>query len=164
MSLGNQTTIAELKSHFARQGRLEWIGYRTARRQPLTSVHTIELITDRGLAGDHYSKKGGKRQVTLIQQEHFAVIESLSDCKPVTPEMLRRNLVISGIPLIALKDRLFRIGDALLEGTGFCHPCSRMEETLGYGGYNAMRGSGGLNARVIQGSKISISDVLSVES
>ena len=79
------------------------------------------------------------------------------------PEQLRRNLLISGIPLLALKDRRFWVGGVLLEGTGECHPCSRMEETLGAGGYNAVRGHGGITARVITGGPIRTGDAVRVE-
>ena len=67
------------------------------------------------------------------------------------PDLVRRNLVVEGINLLALKGRLVRIGEAVLEVTGECHPCSRMEQALGVGGYNAMRGQGGLTARVMVG-------------
>ena len=55
---------------------------------------------------------------------------------------MRRNLVVSGINLLALKDRRFRVGTALLEGSGECAPCSRMEVVLGPSGYNAVHGHG----------------------
>ena len=76
----------------------------------------------------------------------------------VAPEDVRRNVVVRGINLLALKGRRFRIGTALLEASGECHPCSRMEEILGAGGYNAMRGLGGITARVIEGAPIRIGD------
>ena len=103
-------------------------------------VDEAMLDTHVGLEGDHYSRDSGKRQVTLIQVESLAAIASHLGLETLAPEVLRRNLVTRGINLLALKDRKFRIGDAVLEMTGECHPCSRLEETLGVGGYNATRG------------------------
>ena len=76
----------------------------------------------------------------------------------VHPGELRRNLVISGINLLAFSERQFQIGEVILEMTGKCHPCSRMEENLGAGGYNAMRGHGGITTKVIKGGKIKTGD------
>ena len=108
---------------------------------------------------------GGKRQVTLIQAEHLPVIAALAGLPEVTPATLRRNIVVSGLPLLALKDRRFRLGSeaggwVLLEGTGECHPCSRMEEALGAGGYNAVRGHGGITARVLEGGMVAVGMIL----
>ena len=88
---------------------------------------------------------------------HIDAMSSILDAV-IDPGLLRRNVVVSGINLLALKDRTFRIGDAVLEMTGHCHPCSRMETNLGPGGYNAMRGHGGITARVIEPGTISTGD------
>jgi MOSC domain-containing protein YiiM len=68
--------------------------------------------------------------------------------------------VVSGINVLALKQARFRLGEALLEGTGPCEPCSRMEFALGPGGYNAMRGHGGITARVLASGWIGLGDAL----
>ncbi len=102
----------------------------------------------------------GKRQVTLIQAEHLPVIAALAALESVTPEEMRRNIVVRGLPLLALKDARFQIGEVILEGTGECHPCSRMEETFGPGGYNAVRGHGGITARVVRGGVIRVGDAV----
>lgn len=119
-------------------------------------------VRDRGLEGDHYTG-GGRRQVTLIQAEHLSVIAALANRPDLDPSLLRRNLVVSGINLLALKDRCFRIGGVLLLGTGVCAPCSRMEAALGPGGFNAMRGHGGITATVIAGGAIAIGEAVAVE-
>jgi len=153
-------TIHDLMLCFPVAGELVWIGLRPSRQAAMRSVGEVFAEADRGLAGDRYHG-GGKRQVTLLQSEHLAVLSSLLK-QEVTPELLRRNLVIRGVNLLALKNRIFRIGEAVLQGTGPCHPCSRMEQILGAGGYNAMRGHGGLTARIIQSGMMRIGDPLTV--
>jgi MOSC domain-containing protein YiiM len=110
------------------------------------------------LAGDH--GRGGRRGVTLIQFEHLPVIGALAGRGLVDPSLLRRNVCVSGINLLALRDARFRLGNLVLEGTGACAPCSRMDEdaVLGRGGYGAMRGHGGITARVVADGEFSIGD------
>lgn len=109
--------------------------------------------------GDHYkTSTNGPRQVTLIQAEHLQAIASYQGLPSLDPVLLRRNIVVQGINLLALKGKRFHFGQALLEYTGECHPCSRMEENLGTGGYNAVRGHGGITARVLMGGIIHLGD------
>jgi len=151
--------VKELLTTIPQTGRLEWIGVRPAYRVPVTAVSEVMAEAGRGLIGDHYAESpGSKRQVTLLQAEHLPAIAALTGHAQIPPEWLRRNLIVSGINLLALKDRPFRVGSAWLEGTGLCHPCSRMEETLGPGGYNAMRGHGGITARVLESGWIRTGD------
>ena len=82
---------------------------------------------------------------------------------PVDPAQLRRNLVVRGLNLLALRQARFRVGGALLEGTGSCDPCSRMEEAFGPGGFNAMRGHGGITARVLEPGIIALGDAVRLE-
>jgi hypothetical protein len=112
------------------------------------------------LGGRPLSRRGASRQVTLLQAEDLTVIGALLDAGAPTPAVLRRNLTISGINLLALKGRRFQIGEAVLEGSGLCHPCSRMEEVLGLGGYNAMRGHGGLTAGIVRSGRIALGDAV----
>ncbi len=136
---------------------MEWIGIRPYKKQPLIELELVE-VEEKGLQGDHYAGRSGNRSITLIQQEHIHAIASLLHRKDVSPQQLRRNIVISGVNLLALKDREFKVGTAVLKMTGLCHPCSRMEETFGEGGYNAVRGHGGINARVISPGVIKLRD------
>ena len=145
------------------QGKVTWIGIRPARNEPMVELDRVELIRDLGLDGDRFKgKPGNPRQVTLIQQEHLAVIAGCLHRDSVSPTLLRRNIVVSGINLLALKDKRFLLGDATLEFGGLCHPCSKMEKALGPGGYNAVRGHGGITARVIESGVVGLNDFVAV--
>jgi len=153
--------MGRLLSGPMRPGRLEWIGLRPARRAPVLTLASATLIAAHGIEGDRYrTESNGKRQVTLIAAEDMAAIAVFLGAEEVAPECLRRNLLVRGVNLTALKDRRFRVGATVLEGSGDCAPCSRMEENLGPGGYNAVRGRGGITARVIEGGEIRIGDVV----
>ncbi len=162
MSKSNpESPLRALMETFPRAGRLEWIGLRPARRAPLQSFNHVEALAGHGLVGDHKAQRaGGKRQVTLIQREHLDAIARLLGRAAIDPALLRRNLVISGVNLLALRDMRFEIGGVVFAGSGPCEPCSRMEEALGAGGYNAMRGHGGIIARIISGGIIRTGDAV----
>ncbi|MDE2593731.1 MAG: MOSC domain-containing protein [Burkholderiales bacterium] len=169
--------LHQLVQQFAQPGRLQTIIVRQQRRAPALSVDSTLAIAERGLDGDHHAARqpwrpgGNKRQVTLIQAEHMPVVAAFMGCELVDPMMLRRNLVVSGLNLLAAKavfkhePMVLRIGaEVILEITGPCEPCSRMEELLGPGGYNAMRGHSGMNARIIQGGRLSVDDAVRCQS
>jgi len=155
-------SIKELTDQYAQVGEVKLVTIRPVRKEPPAVLKEVEAIAQAGLDGDHYASKGGKRQVTLISAEHIDAVASFLGKEEIDPLALRRNIVTSGINLNALKDKQFQIGDAILEYTGACHPCSRMEENLGPGGYNAMRGHGGITCSVIQSGRIAQGDTIKV--
>ena len=160
MPLNPDSPLARLMATLPRAGKVEWIGLRPARDEAMIATGTVEAIAGAGLVGDRYKSGSGKRGITLIQAEHLPAIAALAQRPDLTPALLRRNVVVSGIPLVALKQRRFRIGTAIFEGTEECDPCSRMEDALGPGGYNAMRGHGGLCARIVEGGTFGLGDAL----
>lgn len=163
--------LRTLTTQFAQNGRLDAIYLRPARNVPCVQTNQVMAIAGQGLIGDRTLKTpsrnplGSNRQVTLIQAEHIAVIAAFLN-KPIDAAWLRRNLVVSGINLLAAKS-LFKdqpmqlcIGEVVLEITGPCEPCSKMEAALGKGAYNAMRGHGGVNVRVIVGGELKLGDTV----
>ncbi len=168
--------LRSLTRRFPRAGRVEAIYLRPGRDVRAVSVATAVALVARGLQGDRSAAKppsrpeGGKRQLTLIQAEHIPLIGHWTG-NDIDPADLRRNLVVSGVNLLAQRSPFadqplrVRIGhDVLIVVTGPCDPCSKMERLLGPGGYNAMRGHGGTTARVVQGGKIAVGDTVVVEA
>ena len=161
MTLLKDTPLGRLLASPLNPGTLLWIGLRPAREAPLLMPQSAMLIAGRGIVGDRYqSSHNGARQATLIAAESLSAIASFLGRSEVAPELLRRNFVTTGINLVALKGRRFRLGAALLEYSGDCAPCSRMEAALGPGGYHAVRGHGGITARIIEGGEVHIWDAV----
>jgi MOSC domain-containing protein YiiM len=169
--------LRHLTSLWPQRGRLETIVLRPARDEPSLVVDAATAIVGRGLQGDRTAEKrtadkrtadkrtsaigGGKRQVTLLQAEHLPLIAAWAGVPTLDARLLRRNLVVSGLNLLAVRSPFsdqhvhLHLGEeVVLELTGPCDPCSKMETALGPGGYNAMRGHGGLTARVLQGGSL----------
>ena len=157
-------TIRDLNKPPNIEGRVEAIIVRGSPREAARNVASTTALAGVGLANDRLGQRGeaelSTRQVTLIQAEHLDVIARLARVDRVDAVGLRRNLVVSGINLLALKNARLHVGDAVLEVIGPCQPCSRMEETIGPGGYAAMRGHGGMTARVITTGAINVGDVV----
>ena len=149
--------LAQMMARHVGQGKLEKILLRPERRADPRDVPHADIDFS-GLIGDH--GRAGKRAVTLLQAEHVPVIAKLAGQSAICPSILRRNLVISGINLAALRKSSIRVGDVILHIEGPCPPCSRMEEALGPGGYNAMRGHGGWYASVLRPGGIAVGDAV----
>jgi MOSC domain-containing protein YiiM len=157
--MAQPTPLQTLFDTLPQSGRVEWIGIRPARGESMTILDNVMITPGKGLEGDRFEgSETSKRQVTLIQKEHLHAIASCLGQEAVDPKIFRRNIMVSGLNLLALKGKTFRIGDVVLEYTGLCHPCSKMETALGPGGYNAMRGHGGITTRVIEGGEVAIGD------
>ncbi len=174
------STLRQLTQQFSQTGHLDAIYLRPAHGAACVGTNQVQATAQNGLVGDRTSNtssrnalaindQGSKRQVTLIQAEHIAVISALMG-KPVDAAKLRRNLVVSGINLLAAKS-LFKdqpmqltIGEVVLQVTGPCEPCSKMELQLGHGGYNSMRGHGGVTARIMKSGELKVGDAVYVSA
>ena len=89
-------TLKQLTQQFNQHGTLQAIYLRPARGAPCTIVQTADAVAQKGLVGDRSHAgisshlQASKRQVTLIQAEHLAVISALMG-KPVDAAKLKRN-------------------------------------------------------------------------
>ena len=97
--------LRELCAEVPHAGRLDAIWLRPARGAAALGVRDAIVEAGRGLQGDRASRgrAGGKRQVTLLQAEHLPVIAQLLRRDAVDAADLRRNLVVSGLNLLAAR-------------------------------------------------------------
>lgn len=175
-------TLRDLITRIVIQGRVEAIVIRPERDQPAQYVDAVKAEPGLGLIGDRRAKNkrtdeaSRKRELSLIQAEHLPLIASWCGIEQLEATRLRRNLVISGVNLLAMKSpfadiRLeWQIGsEVCIEVTGPCDPCSKMEAALfdecgGAGGYNAMRGHGGVTAMIVAAGVIRVGDAVMLKA
>ena len=122
-------------------------------RDPMNVVESARMLEDYGIEGDRHAVSEGartKRQVLLIDQETLDNFE-------LTPGQVRENITTSGIDLHSLSEgQRLAIGDeAVVEITGHCAPCGRMDE-IREGYSTALEGHRGMLASVIRGGEIAV--------
>ena len=90
------------------------------------------MITTTGIEGDHYNKENGSRQVTLIAKDDLAEVSAVIGFQGDAHAASRRNIMIGSFPDVNMKGKFVGVGKhVLLEITGYCTPCFRMDENFG---------------------------------
>lgn len=135
---------------------VEAIWIKRAKRGKMDPVLAAELVAGKGLVGN--ANQGGRRQVTIIEQEVWAGRTSQVDSQ-ADPSMRRANIMISGLPLVKSRGKTLRIGECILEIAGETRPCERMEEAAP-GLREALKADwgGGAFAMVVKGGTINVGD------
>jgi hypothetical protein len=130
-----------------------------AAEAPLRSVERAQAIAGRGLLGDRYAdgagtfSPGGGRghDLTLVAAE---VLEDVG----LDPVEARRNVIVRGVDLDALRGRRFRIGAVECRGQRRCEPCAHLERLTRPGVLRALAHRGGLRADVLRGGDLRVGD------
>ena len=94
-----------------------------------------------------------KEAVKPVDSVHVSQVSGLTG-----DHETKEHRLVSGLDFSDLENRQIVLGEALIEVTGLCHPCSRMDETIGPGGRTALANRGGLTARVVRDGNVRIGD------
>jgi MOSC domain-containing protein YiiM len=139
-------------------GILEGIWIKRAHRGPMDSVDEAQLIEGKGVAGS--ADRSRRRQVTILSREAWeACLAELE--ADLDPAARRANLLVSGVDLEGVRDRVLRVGDARLLIGGEVTPCERMEEALpGLQATMRPHWRGGAFAQVLANATIRIGDAV----
>jgi MOSC domain-containing protein YiiM len=132
---------------------------------PAVSMPAVRLIAGRGIEGDRYALRdaGHPRQITFFD---MAVLDELSRrfTRAVPPGAVRRNVLVRGCSLPELVGRRFRVQGVLFEGMDPCKPCYWMDEAIGPGAEELLKGRGGLRARILEDGRLHVgAAILAVE-
>ena len=137
-------------------GTLAAIWVKRFKRGPMDAVLEGELVAGRGLAGN--ANQGGRRQVTLIEEEVWAAMMRELDAD--APSAGRRaNLVLRGLPLAGSRGRVLAMGSCRLRILGETKPCERMDDVVpGLRRLMFPDWRGGAFAEVVEGGRIRVGD------
>lgn len=142
-------------------GQLQAIWVKRMKRGPMDKATSANLVTGKGIVGN--TNQGGKRQVTIIEQE---VWQSLMNALAANldPSSRRANLMVSGISLANTRNKVLKVGSCRLRILGETRPCERMDEAF-LGLREAMKADwgGGAFAEVLDDGEISVGDLVSWE-
>jgi MOSC domain-containing protein YiiM len=132
----------------------------------MESVEEVRTIEGCGIEGDRYcegtgfwTRYGDVCEVTLIAGEDLDYIEKELGISVKNGEH-RRNIITRGTSLGDLRRKKFRVGEAVLEYDRPRPPCRHVQDLSEPGMTRALKGRGGICARVVQAGGIRVGDVI----
>ena len=118
---------------------------------PMVEVERVRCVAGKGLEGDRFFdwKPNYKGQVTFFEMETLEALEVALGIKGKPASVFRRNLITRGMKLDELIGQEFEIQGVRFLGTEEAKPCYWMDAAFGAGAEQALRGRGGLRAKVL---------------
>jgi hypothetical protein len=137
-------------------GRVTAVHLNIRSRQPMRSVEEAMAVPGAGLLGCRHSRPQNERAVLLVESE---VLREFN----LKPSEIRENITTEGIDLESLRPGAeLQVGETVvLQVTGPCEPCRRMEE-IRAGLQATLNGRRGVNTRVQVGGKVRLGDPITV--
>lgn len=123
---------------------------------PMIELDSVECEGGKGIIGDrfHNYKEDYKGQITFFSLEVYKDICTNFKLTDVSPSVFRRNVIISGVDLNSLINKKFNIQGIDFLGTQEAAPCYWMNRAVAEGAENAMKGRGGLRAKILTSGRL----------
>jgi MOSC domain-containing protein YiiM len=125
---------------------------------PTVEVPEIQCVAGHGIEGDRFFdfKKDYKGQITFFSGEIFEAVCQKLGAEQKSPGITRRNVITRGADLNLLIGKKFEIQGVQFEGVCECSPCYWMDQAIAAGAETALRGNGGLRAKILSDGKIRV--------
>ena len=123
---------------------------------PDIELAEADLVAGMGIRGDRFygwkkdhNGKDYRGQVTFFSKEMHDALCHRFGLTGREPSAYRRNIIVEGIDLNSLIGQTFWHQGIRFEGVCECSPCHWMDQALHPGTEDALKGNGGLRARVL---------------
>jgi len=144
--------ISEGHNYFGRHGQ-------PPGEHAIAEVDEIHCVAGHGIERDRFfdHKADFKGQITFFADEVYQDLREHFARQEVPPSAFRRNVVTRGLELNEFIGREFEIQGVRFFGTEECRPCYWMDQAFTPGAEAAMKGRGGLRARILTDGTLRVS-------
>ena len=124
----------------------------------LEACSEIQCLAGRGIEGDRFLdyKDNYRGQITFFEIETYEMLCGKLGVRNKSPGAFRRNVVTRGVSLSELIGKEFEVQGVRFLGIEESKPCYWMNEAFGPGAEVAMKGLGGLRARILSNGVLCI--------
>ena len=118
---------------------------------PVKEVDEVECVAGKGLVGDRFFgwKEDYKGQVTFFEHEQHERLCEKFAVMGVSSSVFRRNVITKGVDLNTLIGVEFEVQGVRFLGTQEAAPCYWMNQAFAEGAEEALKGHGGLRAKIL---------------
>lgn len=137
-----------------------------AGQHPVIEVDHLQCVAGAGIRGDRFfeHKDNYKGQVTFFAEEAYNDLCAMFQVWDKSPGAFRRNVITRGVDLNKLIGKEFEIQGIRFLGTEESKPCYWMDQAFHPGAEAALKGRGGLRARIITTGTLLKTSALSPEA
>lgn len=133
---------------------------RPAGENPIVAVKQIECVAGRGIRGDRFFdyREDYKGQITFFSMDVLENLRRELNLPEAQPAATRRNAFVRGVDLSSLIGKQFEVQGVWFAGTEESKPCYWMNQALGAGAEEWLRGRAGLRCRILSTGVLACDD------